>query len=143
MQPPADVDAHPQGISPFGVADMVGNIWQWTDEFADLHTRTAILRGGSHYQPQGFCLVFPAGLPTDAAREVSPHVTEPRSIGRNRISVRKPTPWARKGIIHVGQFLRLAFQYPRQHGIPDVDVVRSPGSDRAYPRYRRAVDRRL
>ena len=29
----ADVDAHPAGASPFGVMDMVGNVWQWTDEF--------------------------------------------------------------------------------------------------------------
>jgi iron(II)-dependent oxidoreductase len=59
MRPPADVDAHPEGNSPFGVADMVGNIWQWTDEFADLHTRAAIVRGGSHYQPQGSTWYFP------------------------------------------------------------------------------------
>ena len=31
---------------------MVGNVWQWTDEFTDEHTRAAILRGGSYYQPQ-------------------------------------------------------------------------------------------
>ena len=51
--PPANVDAHPNGASPFGVQDLVGNVWQWTDEYTDEHTRAAILRGGSHYQPQG------------------------------------------------------------------------------------------
>ena len=56
---PSDVDAHPQGASPFGVMDMVGNVWQWTDEFMDDHTRAAILRGGSHYQPQGSDWYFP------------------------------------------------------------------------------------
>ncbi|MGW3955610.1 SUMF1/EgtB/PvdO family nonheme iron enzyme [Streptomyces sp. NPDC004752] len=50
MRPPDDVDAHPSGASPFGVLDMVGNVWQWTDEFTDDHTRTAVLRGGSYYQ---------------------------------------------------------------------------------------------
>ena len=30
---PTDVDAYPQGASPFGVMDMVGNVWQWTDEY--------------------------------------------------------------------------------------------------------------
>ncbi len=56
---PADVDAHPAGASPFGVMDMTGNVWQWTDEFVDDHTRAAILRGGSYYQPQGSMWYFP------------------------------------------------------------------------------------
>ena len=56
---PADVDAHPAGASPFGVMDMVGNVWQWTDEFVDEHTRTATLRGGSYYQPQHSIWFFP------------------------------------------------------------------------------------
>jgi len=59
MRPPADVDKHPRGASPFGVEDLVGNVWQWTDEYVDEHTRAAILRGGSHYQPQGSHWYFP------------------------------------------------------------------------------------
>jgi gamma-glutamyl hercynylcysteine S-oxide synthase len=59
MQPPADVDAHPGGASLFGVQDLVGNVWQWTDEYSDEHTRAAIVRGGSHYQPQGSRWYFP------------------------------------------------------------------------------------
>ena len=39
--------------------DMDGNVWQWTDEFTDEHTRAAILRGGSYYQPQGSIWYFP------------------------------------------------------------------------------------
>ena len=35
MPPASDVDAHPKGVSPFGVMDLVGNVWQWTDEFMD------------------------------------------------------------------------------------------------------------
>ena len=50
---PADVDSHPSGASVFGVEDLVGNIYQWTNEFMDEHTRKAVLRGGSYYQPQG------------------------------------------------------------------------------------------
>mmetsp|Transcript_46293 Transcript_46293/g.128694 ORF Transcript_46293/g.128694 Transcript_46293/m.128694 type:complete len:427 (-) Transcript_46293:101-1381(-) len=46
---PADVDAHPAGASPFGVQDLVGNVWQYTDEFQDAHTRSCVLRGGSRY----------------------------------------------------------------------------------------------
>ena len=59
MTGPDAVDAHPQGASPYGVMDMVGNVWQWTDEFMDEHTRTAILRGGEYYQPQGSIWYFP------------------------------------------------------------------------------------
>ena len=56
---PDDVTAHPSGASSFGVMDLVGNVWQWTDEYQDEHTRTAVLRGGSYYQPQGSIWYFP------------------------------------------------------------------------------------
>lgn len=59
LLPPSDVDAHPKGASPFGVMDLVGNVWQWTDEYVDEHTRAAILLGGSHYEPQGSKWYFP------------------------------------------------------------------------------------
>src|ERR1019366_2461177 len=55
----SDVTAHSRGASPFGVEDLVGNVWQLTDEYVDDHTRTGILRGGSHYQPQGSHWYFP------------------------------------------------------------------------------------
>ncbi len=46
------VDAFPSGASPFGVQDLVGNVWQLT---ADLYTNGtfyyAMLRGGSYYDP--------------------------------------------------------------------------------------------
>jgi gamma-glutamyl hercynylcysteine S-oxide synthase len=59
MRGPDPVDAHPKGASPFGVMDMVGNVWQWTEEFVDEHTRGGIVRGGSYYQPQGSIWYFP------------------------------------------------------------------------------------
>jgi formylglycine-generating enzyme required for sulfatase activity len=59
MRGPDPVDAHPQGASPYGVMDMTGNVWQWTDEFADEHTRAAIVRGGEYYRPQGSIWYFP------------------------------------------------------------------------------------
>jgi gamma-glutamyl hercynylcysteine S-oxide synthase len=43
----------PQGDSPFGVSDMVGSVWQYTDEFRDIHTRGVVLRGTSNYRPAG------------------------------------------------------------------------------------------
>jgi formylglycine-generating enzyme required for sulfatase activity len=59
MRGPDPVDAHAKGASPFGVMDMVGNVWQWTEEFVDEHTRGGILRGGSYYRPQGSIWYFP------------------------------------------------------------------------------------
>ena len=59
MQPPAAVDAFPKGASPFGVMDLTGNVWQWTDEYVDEHTRAAILRGGARYYPMGSMWYFP------------------------------------------------------------------------------------
>ena len=63
--PPADVGNHARGASPFGVEDLVGHVWQWTDEFHDLHTRAAVLRGGSHYRPQTSHWYFPQALRLD------------------------------------------------------------------------------
>jgi formylglycine-generating enzyme required for sulfatase activity len=59
MAAPADVDAHPKGASPFGVRDLVGNVWQMTEEVVDDHTRNLILKGGSHYRPEGSHWYFP------------------------------------------------------------------------------------
>ncbi|HEY4146870.1 formylglycine-generating enzyme family protein [Pinirhizobacter sp.] len=59
LRAPDDVDAHPEGASPFGVLDLVGNVWQWTDEFLDEHTRAAVLRGGGSYLPQTSHWYFP------------------------------------------------------------------------------------
>ncbi len=65
MRAPDDVDAHPAGASPFGVLDLVGNVWQWTDEYQDTHTRAAILRGGSSYLPQTSHWYFPQAYRLD------------------------------------------------------------------------------
>jgi formylglycine-generating enzyme required for sulfatase activity len=60
LRGPAAVDAFPRGASPFGAMDMTGNIWQWTEEFQDEHTRAAILRGGGCYRPSGSKWYFPS-----------------------------------------------------------------------------------
>jgi gamma-glutamyl hercynylcysteine S-oxide synthase len=65
MRGPDGVNAHPAGASPFGVMDLVGNVWQWTDEYTDEHTRGGILRGGSYYQPQGSKWYFPQAYQLD------------------------------------------------------------------------------
>jgi formylglycine-generating enzyme required for sulfatase activity len=50
---PTPVDAFPKGESPYGVADLVGNVWQMT---ADVYRNGAyyfnIIRGGSFFRPE-------------------------------------------------------------------------------------------
>jgi len=58
MRPPTGVTTYKEQ-SPFGVRDLVGNVWQWTDEYTDDHTRAAILRGGSYYYAQTSMWYFP------------------------------------------------------------------------------------
>ena len=65
LRGPDSVTAHPDGGSPFGVQDLVGNVWQWTDQYEDEHTSAAILRGGSYYQPQGSKWYFPQAYQND------------------------------------------------------------------------------
>jgi iron(II)-dependent oxidoreductase len=65
IRPTSNVDEFPDGASPFGVMDLVGNVWQWTDEYRDEHTRFTILRGGSYYQPQGSPWYFPQAYRLD------------------------------------------------------------------------------
>jgi gamma-glutamyl hercynylcysteine S-oxide synthase len=59
LREPSGVGAFPRGASPFGVMDLVGNVWQWTDEYTDLHTRSAILKGGCYWHAMGSEWYFP------------------------------------------------------------------------------------
>lgn len=52
----------PADASPFGISGLVGNVWQYTDEVQDRHTRSVILRGGSNYRPDGSSWYFPQAL---------------------------------------------------------------------------------
>ena len=45
------MDAYPQGRSPYGVYDMCGNVWEWTEsEYLQPRNRYTVLRGGSYYR---------------------------------------------------------------------------------------------
>lgn len=49
---PTPVDAFSKGESPFKVADLVGNVWQLTNDVYDNGSyRFVIIRGGSYYKP--------------------------------------------------------------------------------------------
>lgn len=56
-----DLQIHPggKGANLFEVMDIFGNVWQWTDDYTDEHTRAGLARGGSYYQPQGSIWYFP------------------------------------------------------------------------------------
>ena len=65
MPDPPVVGSYPAGASPFGVEDLVGTIWQWTNEYRDERIRAAVLRGGSAYQPQTSHWYFPQAYALD------------------------------------------------------------------------------
>lgn len=50
---PTPVDAFSKGQSPYGVADMVGNVWQLTNDMYFNGTNYfTVIRGGSYYKPE-------------------------------------------------------------------------------------------
>ncbi|MBE0647656.1 MAG: SUMF1/EgtB/PvdO family nonheme iron enzyme [Bacteroidales bacterium] len=64
---PTPVTQFPLGASPFGVEDMVGNVWQMTN---DIYTNGSyyfnVIRGGSYYQPDSSIWYVTGGpLPAD------------------------------------------------------------------------------
>ena len=55
--------AYPGGASPYGVLDLMGLVWQWTNEFVDAHTRAAVVRGGArNWAPRGSTWYWPNNL---------------------------------------------------------------------------------
>ena len=82
---PEPVTAHvPAGDSIFAVSDLVGNVWQYTDEFQDEHSRYVILRGGSNYRPSGSSWYFLQ------AKELNKH----NSTSSSTIATSVPAQWA-------------------------------------------------
>jgi formylglycine-generating enzyme required for sulfatase activity len=64
---PTAVEAHPNGASPFGVEDMIGNVWQLTNDIYEIGSYSyVIIRGGSYYHPASSQWYITGGpLPAD------------------------------------------------------------------------------
>jgi len=64
---PTPVNEFPGGASPFGVEDLIGNVWQMTnDVYDDGAYYFTIIRGGSYYHPQQSIWYVTGGpLPAD------------------------------------------------------------------------------
>ncbi len=56
------VDAYPSGKSPFGVMDLIGNVWQLTNDVYDNGTfYFGMIRGGSYFNPTSGWWYIPGG----------------------------------------------------------------------------------
>jgi gamma-glutamyl hercynylcysteine S-oxide synthase len=64
---PTSVKTFQQGSSPFGVEDMIGNVWQLTNDIYDIGSyHYAIIKGGSFYHPTSSIWYVTGGpLPAD------------------------------------------------------------------------------
>lgn len=80
------VDAHPAGASPFGVEDLVGNVWQLTADVYDNGVYSYVMiKGGSYYSPEA-SIWYPKSGPLPVARQqtlllISPGLDRNATVG--------------------------------------------------------------
>lgn len=83
---PTPVDAFPKGQSPYGVTDLVGNVWQTTnDMYFNGTSYFTIIRGGSYFNPESSALYIQGGpQPLDRTQMmllVSPGFDRSETVG--------------------------------------------------------------
>ena len=66
---PDEVGSHPASRSPFGIDDMAGNVWEWTESSVDPEGHAA--RGGSFYFDRNSASTADRETPEPAFRDVS------------------------------------------------------------------------
>ena len=83
---PTPVDAFSKGMSPYGVMDLVGNVWQMTnDVYFNGSYYFAVIRGGSYYKPDSSWWYIQGGAqPLDKTQimlQVSPEFDRNATVG--------------------------------------------------------------
>jgi len=73
---PTPVDAFPKGANQFGVEDLVGNVWQMTNDVYDNgHYYYIMLKGGSYYEPRSSKYYITGGALPVEHRQILPRIS--------------------------------------------------------------------